>query len=721
MKKFMIVVLGAGILALAAFYAVWSYGFYIDTQPDAPVRAGFTTDGTSILLNGEDGPEVFPIRGVELSASMPEHPATDFAPDREDYLRWFAQIQEMGANTVKVAGIMDDTFYDAFFAYNTGREEPLYLLQGILLQDAANYGAGDAYAADYRGRLLQDGRQMVDVIHGNRLIMTNVPGKGTGWYTRDVSQWVVGFLVGSEWSGDTVAYTDHETTHTGAYQGTYFTTGSEATPFEAMLAGVMDEITRYESGKYKVQHLIGFANSPATDPLVYRDDYGELPQGKYDNAGTTGVTYARQLNKICRIDAEHIRPTGSMKAGCFAAYSLYDFCDDFYLYLSEEQTAELAAILQRIDKAGAYDGYADFLAQYHTMPVLCTSYGFTTARGVVSDKGFPLTEAEQGQRLVDTYADLCRAGWSGAVINAWQDRWELRSWNTAYAQDIANNALWHDLQTEAQGYGLLAFSAESRIADGDPGEWEDDDIVCENGGLTLSAYADAEGLSLLVEGSGVDPDHALYIPVDTTDKSGSTTALSPSLSFSRPADFLLCIDGPENSRILVQQRYESVRANFQQEINGEDAYTSFPAAGSNVFLPIQMVMKNTTMVEYVDYTNRELKYLPLYETGRLRHGNANPQSAQYDSLADFCYGDGCVEIRIPWALLNVGNPADRLIHDDYYENYGVKFVPAGRFWLGVAAQTDADIEMEAFPLAWGSKTYTERLKQSYEIVRAAWR
>lgn len=721
MKRFMIVIIAAGVLGLVAFYGVWNYGFYIDMDPNAPVEsAAFTIDGTRILKKVDGRSEEFQIKGVEISASMPEHAASEFAPEKEDYLRWFSQIMDMGANTIKAAGIMDDTFYEAFWEFNTDRDDPLYLLQRILVQDAVNYGPGDAYENDYMGQLLEDGRQMVDVIHGNRLIMKNVPGKGQGWYTKDISRWVLGFLVGSEWSGDTVAYTDHETTHSGTYAGSYFTTAEDATPFEAMLASVMDEITEYESSKYKEQHLIGFANTPDTDPLEYRDDYDEL-QEKYSHSGKTGVTYARQLNKICQIDAEHIQPTGKMKAGYFAAYSLYDFCSDFYKYLSEEQTDKLADVLTETDKTGSYDGYAEFLARYHTMPIVCTGYGFTTARGSVSENGFPITEKEQGERLVGIYEDLCSTGWSGAVIRSWQDRWELKSWNTAYAQEFTNNSMWHDIQTEAQGYGLMEFSAERRTADGSADDWEKEDIVCKNDGFTLSAYADAEGLALLIQGEEVSPETALYIPVDTTDKSGSRTVSSTDLSFSRPADFLICMNGKENSRILVQERYESVRANFQQEINGEDAYVSYPTKDSDVFRPINMATKNSTMVEYVDYTNRELKYLPTYETGKLRHGNGDPESEDYDSLADFCYGEGCVEIRIPWALLNVANPSDMLIHDDYYENYGVDFIGADKFWLGIAGKSAGEIKMEEFPLSWGKKTYEERLKQSYKIVQAAWR
>lgn len=720
MKKFLITVIAVGILGVAAFYATSYYGFYIDFHPSASVSAGFSAEGHKIIKKESGREEEFQIKGVEISASMPEHPASDFAAEKEDYLRWFAQIQQMGANTVKVAGIMDDAFYKAFYEFNEGSDSPLYLLQGILIQDAVNYGAEDAYASNYMGALLQDGKRAVDVIHGNRLIMGNVPGRGSGWYTRDVSQWVLGFLVGSQWSGDTVAYTDHETVHDGTYSGNYFVTVEEASPFESMLAQVMDEIMAYESGKYKEQHMIGFANEPQTDPLEYRDDYGHLME-KYEKAQVQGVTYARQLNKISRVDAEHIQATDKVKSGYFAAYNLYDFCEDFYLYLSEEQQEESADILANLNTEQSYDGYVDFLGKYHTIPVICSSYGFSTSRGAVSEKGFPITQTEQGERLVEIYEDLCESGWSGAFINSWQDRWELRSWNTAYAQDFTNNSLWHDVQTESQGYGLMEFAAESRIVDGDPGEWSQEDVVCTNGNMTLSVYADLEGLAILVKGEGVSSETALYIPVDTTEKSGSRTAEGFDLSFSHPADFLICLDGAEDSRILVQERYESVRANFLKETTGEDPYVTFPDADSDQFVPIRMVMENTTMVEYVNYENMELKYLPSYETGKLRHGNGDRESENYDSLADFCYGDGCVELKIPWALLNFANPASLLIHDDYYENYGVEFIQGRTCRLGISASTTEEIEMTQVSLQWGDKTYQERQKQSYEIVQEAWR
>lgn len=114
----------------------------------------------------------------------------------------------------------------------------------------------------------------------------------------------------------------------------------------------------------------------------------------------------------------------------------------------------------------------------------------------------------------------------------------------------------------------------------------------------------------------------------------------------------------------------------------------------------------------------------MLETGELRHGNANPRSSDYDSLADYCYGDGCLEVRIPWQLLNFSNPSEQKVHDDYYLHYGVENIRVNGISLGVGFQDSfAVIPMEWVQLeAWNeSVEYHERLKQSYYIVQSAWK
>ena len=86
-------------------------------------------------------------------------------------------------------------------------------------------------------------------------------------------------------------------------------------------------------------------------------------------------------------------------------------------------------------------------------------------------------------------------------------------------------------------------------------------------------------------------------------------------------------------------------------------------------------------------------------------------------------GDG-VEIRTPWQLLNFSNPSEMMIHDDYYEHYGVENLHIDEMWVGFHAgeRNEYRIPMASFPLeGWGKTvTYHERLKESYYILRDYW-
>ena len=116
--------------------------------------------------------------------------------------------------------------------------------------------------------------------------------------------------------------------------------------------------------------------------------------------------------------------------------------------------------------------------------------------------------------------------------------------------------------------------------------------------------------------------------------------------------------------------------------------------------------------------------MPTYETGKLRYGNADPDSPAFDFLADFCFTADGVEMRIPWGLLNFSNPAEKMIHDDYYEHYGVEYMQIDEMFVGaaVAGYTQGRISMASFPLeGWEKHTkYHERLKKSYDVLQAAW-
>ena len=108
-------------------------------------------------------------------------------------------------------------------------------------------------------------------------------------------------------------------------------------------------------------------------------------------------------------------------------------------------------------------------------------------------------------------------------------------------------------------------------------------------------------------------------------------------------------------------------------------------------------------------------------TGNLIYGDGNPESKEFNSLSDYCFGKDCVEIRIPWGLLNFYNPSRMQIHDDYFEHYGVEPISIDKIYIGVGTP-NSKVNLEPMELkGWGKKvTYHERLKESYYILKDYW-
>ena len=705
MRKFLILCAAAILVVLAGNYIYYHTGFYLDLNPGGEVSSFTETAGKEILVDQGAGPAPFEIRGVDLGAGKPGHFATEFAVTREEYLRWFRQIQDMGANTVRVYTINSPDFYEAFYQYNKENPQPLYLLQGLWVNDYAQNSHMDAYDSKFLQPLLEDAKRVVDVLHGRRNVSYD-PNRGSGRYRRDVSQWVLGYILGVEWDDLTVAYTDHMRDGEERYVGTYFYASEEASPFENLLAMLGDTVAGYEAGRYKEQRLIAFANWPTTDPLTYEEGITELFQ------------------KFARVDVEHVKTTDAFHSGQFASYHVYPYYPD-YLRHSEA----LDSYVDETGRSNTYRAYLETLTAHHTMPVVISEFGVPSSRGMAQidyGRGFnrgDLSEEEQGEALAACYRDIMAAGCAGSVIFTWQDEWFKRTWNTMHAVDLTQTAYWSDIQTNEQYFGLLSFDpgAERSVCyvDGDDSEWTGADLVTENGEFSLSMKYDEKYLYFLVRGP-VD-EGPVYLPLDTTPKTGSAVCASPSLTFDRAADFLVVLDGAEDSQVLVQERYDCLRAMYGRKVDGIDSYEFPPAADTPDFVPIRLILQLSPV--YLGEEQTELA-LPTYETGRLTMGSGNPDSEDYNSLTDFCYGAGLVELRLPWQLLNFSDPSNMQIHDDYYVHYGVENLRIGSLWAGVGtpAQGDSSIPLAEKSLkGWGGKvTCHERLKESYYIMQALW-
>ena len=705
MKKVMIAVCVIVALVILADAAYFRLGWYIDLNPSAPVTAFVKTDGKRIMMDRGDGFEPFEIKGVDLGSGKPGEWASAYAVDGDTYLRWFREIKEMGANTIRVYSVGQDVFYRALYEFNENNPDPLWLLQGVWIDDEVQRSVRDAYDPAFCEDFLKECRVMLDVIHGARKLSPGRRTGGSGAYRRDVSRWVIGYILGVEWDGATVAFTDEKYAQDSGhnrYCGEYLCTGAQATPFESMLARVGDGVISYESARYKTQKPLAFSNSPATDPFDYPQE--------------TASFFAKQG----KVDVGHILTTDACIAGQFASYHVYPYYPDYLSRIDDWSRFGIAdrAAFTLDGRENTYRAYLTMLNAHHTIPVVISEFGVPSGRGMAQcEAGLGrnqgnMSEREQGDALLKCCEDIKAAGCAGCCVFSWQDEWFRSSWNTKFAVDPDRTPYWSDYQTAAQSFGLLAFDPGETTSvcypDGDVSEWGEKDAVCENGGMTLSMKYDEKYIYFRVFRKGLDLRRGkIYIPIDLTPESGSSCCQNDGLLFDRAADFLIVLDGKDNSRVLVQERSEALRV--ADPVNG-----GVPDKDSPRFVNINMLLQNGTRTQAAE----------TFETGKLTYGNANPESPAFDSKADFFAGSDNVELRLPWQLLNFSDPSRMRIRGDCDGADGVSTVAVEQLWAGVSDGSDKKrIALGAFPLrGWGDRpTFHERLKSAYYALQGIWR
>lgn len=720
MKKVII-----GSLAVVIGLFLWNYLYYYAGVVYLP--PGNRKDVCISMVKGEDlyireGDDYqrFEIRGVTMGFSKPGYYGTENAVTREEFLRWITQIKEMGANVISAASMGPKAFYDALYEFNHENEDPIYLIQGIAIDEYLVNSIYGALDQEFYDPFEKNCKKTVDAVHG-RLKTHSDHGLFPTYYNRDVSPWVYGYILGGEWETTLVSYTDRSYEKQPQYAGQYLRTEGGSN-FEIFLAKMGDELISYEADKYGTQKIISFGNWTMTDPLSYPKELEVY------------------FKKAAKVDVEHIKSTKKYEAGQFASYHVYPAYPDFYRYMD-------------IQEANTYKQYLQALSSHHRMPVVISGFGASSARALSAEEKERgrnqghLSEVQQGKAIISMYDDITAAGCAGGIIYEWQDEWYKNTWNNVAGVYGADTPYWSNCQSCDESYGLLAFDPGEKksicYVDGDVGEWEKGDLVSSQQGVKLYMKYDEKYIYFMVEKPGYDSGRdSLYIPIDITPKSGAGAASNLGITMDHEADFCIEISGRDDSRVWVQDRYNMLSALFYEEISARDFFSKeFPEKDSRLFTKIHMLLqeelyyeaaeldsegtsadRRITFREYDSYNPYHYKVKAYYETGKLTYGNGNPAAENFDSLADYCSSGDCVEIRIPWQLLNVADPAKMLIHDDYYENYGVEYLTVDRLFVG-AGTGETKIQMKEAELKGLGKSpaYHERPKKSYEMIKEYWK
>ena len=162
---------------------------------------------------------------------------------------------------------------------------------------------------------------------------------------------------------------------------------------------------------------------------------------------------------------------------------------------------------------------------------------------------------------------------------------------------------------------------------------------------------------LLIEtaGAGDEPpweDVSYAIAIDTYDRSRGVQKLADGwdVQLGSGAEFLLEINGPAAATLRVADGYDPI---------GNVPPVASPRKGSG--------FRNMTLTANRQRYTRDGTRIPeiVVDRGVLEAGSEDPAAADFSTLTDFSIKDGAIEIRIPWGLLNVGDPSTRrVLHAD---------------------------------------------------------
>ena len=672
---------------------------YTDNQTGISCRFKAEGDYFYIYESG-DWKQMF-MRGVNIGATEPGLFPGDLTISYDTYYRWFGYISEMNCNCIRIYTLMPPQFYQALGDFNKKAKNKLYLYQGIWVNEEDIERLSDTYAENEKilNDFTTDAVNLVNVIHGKAKI-AETAGEAYGTYNTDVSPWLVGWIIGIEWDPNFVINTNNQHPDKKDYDGKYLYTQT-ASPFEAFLCRVGDALIKHEAETYKFQVPLAFSNWITTDPLTHPNE------PHFDEDKTTVNTE----NVKCR----------NFGPGMFASYHIYPYYPDSLNYQED--------YLEYTDDSGkvnTYEAYLEDLKLAHTVPIIVAEFGIPTSRGMGHESvmGYNqgmVDETAQGAMLIDMLGSIENAKYAGGIVFTWQDEWFKRTWNNVMFDIADRRPYWSNIQTTEQCFGLLAFDPgkESMAAyvDGDVSEWKNTKPTVTTAQGELYIKSDERYLYIMLDAGNYDFEKdTLLIPINTIADQGSLKAAQYNAEFDTAADFLIYINGKDNSHIYVDRYYDAFNYYFleSKKLSDIKAEENAGVKNSGMFDIMRLCYGYNLTVKGTNQVVPD----KAYETGKLRYGNGNPEADDYKSLSDFYFKNGKLEIRIPWQLLNVMDPSGKQQISDFRKTQVISPQAYQSFDFGFAYRTGAESLKITLGGSyeyngWNTPTWHERLKPAY--------
>ncbi|MEF3354822.1 hypothetical protein PV403_16825 [Paenibacillus sp. GYB006] len=682
----------------------------------------FKTEGNQFLQYSQEGKwqELF-VKGVNLGSTKPGHYPGEFPLVKEDYLRWFQQIEDLGANVIRIYTVHQPVFYSALAEYNKGKEHPLYFMQGIWSPEEQLIEQRDAFAEGIEEKFKAEIKKAVSAVYGDADI-PHVNGESSGKYRANVGQYLLAWHLGTEWDPEMVKETNNKYSDHPRYAGEHFSGTEEASPFENWLAELLDEVAKEEQ-KYGWEHPLTFTNWVTTDVLEHPGE----PLFEED---------------LVSVDARHIEPV-NWQGGYFAAYHVYPYYPDFFRTDKTLQTIK--------DEQGEYNTYKAYLrklkSEFPDLPIMITEYGVPSSLGIShygpggKDQGGH-NEQEQGEINQSLTKDIFDEGYAGAVLFMWQDEWFKKTWNTMPFEIPADRkAYWLNVLTNEKMFGILAMEAGKQnqlFIDGKLDEWST--LPAEQIKLWQGETEGIESIQLTHDEAylymGItldepfDPSKTkLNIGTDTLPGGNQPLESLPDKTLKGgDLETLITIGKDKESEVAIAKSYD-----FNQRLYGPEGYWMLEEQTKDTpsFVPWKLAISLLMNPPDTKYAHPYMDEV----VGLLNRGTTNPDAADYDSLTLWQYEGKEIEVRIPWMLLGFGDPSSLQVIDysPLTENKefqtvtteGIRLIPwltdlsSGNVsWPGGKEDTFDIQDIQAYSWdPWETVNYSERFKKSYDLMK----
>lgn len=664
------------------------------------------------------------IKGVNMGIAKPGTFPGQAGISKEEYARWFEQISEMNANSLRVYTIHPPAFYQALYEHNLNREDPLYLFHGVWVNEDVFFDkelASTAFNSEITNDFKEEIQRTVDIIHGNADIPER-QGHASGKYKHDLSPYLLGWIIGVEWDPHTVVRTNDKHTNINSYDGQYFM-AKNVSPFEAWLAEMMDFTAQYEADQYKWQHPMSFTNWVTTDLLEHPSE----PDKDED---------------MVSINPNKIKAKDTFYPGAFASYHIYPYYPEFLNFEDK--------YVNYVDDRGQKNNYAGYLRdmeENHSMPLLVAEFGIPSSRGLTHENVYGLnqgqnSENEQGEYIVQLYEDIVKENMAGGMVFSWQDEWFKRTWNTMRYDNPDKRPFWDNIQTNEQHFGLLSFDPDTEDTqlqiDGELSDWNarnvDPSYKAENNPIeNVYLSSDSKGLFVRIDYNKKmwnQNDFNTYLLFDTIGNQGQTIIPEVDGFEEEGIDFLVELKGEDDSRVIIDSYYDTYYYHYGHLLGMIDKKPYANHKNNGIYHRIHLTLNKELTI------NKEEGQVTIpfssYETGKLQYGIGNPEKENANTLSDFYMKDGSLELRLPWLLLNVKDPSQNEIMGDIWSKKGldskqiidlmnVKVVVTNKQEEVLQTAPETKGEWLNYKLEkWDLPVTHERLKKSYYDLQQAY-